>query len=399
AVFVGTFSLEAAEVVAEATVGTLGALVEGSLVKALAGSRFLVLETIREFALERLRDLPEEAGLRERHAVYYRALALTASLDTDVASEQRPEIVFPDAANLQAALAWALEADEIRFGLELLVALEQFWVLGYTEEGMRWFTRFLDRAEDAEPHLLARALRSYGSSAHFAGEFDLAERLWEESLAIYESLGDEHGIAVLLHRLSILALHHGAVELARTRAEQSLEIHRRLGNDKGVCQPLSLLGALSLQSGDVAAGVALLEESAELAAKIGWRWWRAGTLSALADVALAQGRSEDARNLLRESLALGLEFRDPVGLCWYLSQYALSLALDSRTADAGRIWGAVEASNAFIPGGPWPRDMHALEERLLAVADEPFEQAREAGRGTALEALAEERLADVAPDA
>jgi predicted ATPase len=390
AVFVGTFSLEAAEVVTEATVGTLGALVEASLVKALAGSRFLVLETIREFGLERLHEQSDEPELRRRHAAYYRALALSASLDTDVPSEQRPDVVIPDVPNLRAALGWALETDEIEFGLELLVELEQLWVLGYTEDAMSWFSTFLAHATDVPPLLRARALRSYGSSASFAGEFALAERLWEESLALYDQLGNEHGIAVLLHRLSISALINGDVPRAQERAQRSLEIHRRLANDKGACQPLSLLGAIALQVGHVAEGVALLEESAELAAKIGWRWWRAGTLGALADVALARGSTEHARELLRESLDLGLQVHDRVGLSWYLSQYAVALALDCRTAEAGRIWGAVGASSAFIPGGPWPRDLHALEERLLAHADPAFEEAREAGRSVTLEALAHE---------
>jgi predicted ATPase/class 3 adenylate cyclase len=373
AVFAGTFSLEAAEAVAESTVEALGALVEASLLKALAGTRFLMLETIRELALERLDELPAEEELRARHAAYYRALALTASLDTDVPGEQRPEIVIPEVANLRAALAWALE---------------QLWVLGYTEEGMRWFRAFLDDA-DAVPALLrARALRSFGSSAHFAGERDLAERLWEESLAEYERLEDDHGIAVLLHRLSISALEHGDVDEARKRSERSLELHRALANDKGAVQPMTLLGALALQIGDRDRGVSLLEESAELATKIPWRWWRAGTLSALADVAIAEGRTADARPMLHEALDLGLELGDRVGVSWYLSQVSLMLTREGRTEEAGRVWGAVEEAAAFIPGGPWPRDAERLERDLGELADEVFERGREAGRSLALEEVA-----------
>jgi predicted ATPase len=391
AVTAGTFSLDAAEQVAGASVETLGAIAEASLVKPLVGTRFLMLETIRELAFEHFDELGEVAELRERHARYYHAIALTACLDTDVAAEQRPEIVMPDVPNLRAALTWALETDQIEFGLDLLVALEQFWVLGYTAEGMRWFSAFLEHA-DAAPHLLrARALRSFGSSASFAGEFDLAERVWKESLAEYERLGDEHGIAVLLHRLSISALIRGDVEQARALSERSLELHRRQANDKGAVQPLALLGAIALQAaGDRPLGLALLEESAELSGRIGWRWWRAGTLSALADVALADGRAGDARKLLYESVDLGLQVGDRVGLSWYLSQFALSLGLEARTGQAGRIWGAGEAATAFVPGGPWPRDADDLEHRMLAIADTEFERAREQGRSLTLEAVAAE---------
>ena len=388
AVFAGTFSLEAAEVVAETTIEALGALVEASLVKSLAGTRFLMLETIREFALERFAEAAEAGDLRARHAAYFHALALTAALDTDVAGEQRPDIVIPEAANLRAALVWALECGETEFGLDLLVALEQFWVFGYTEEGMRWYRAFLERADAAPPLLRARALRSFASSAGFFGDWDLAERLSEESLTEYQRLEDDHGIAVLLHRLAVPALLRGDVERARELADRSLEIHRRLGNDKGACQPLALLGALALQTGDRADGVALLEESAELAKKISWRWWRAGTVSALAEVAIAERRGADARTLLRESLDLALQVGDRVGLSWYLSQFALTLAQEGRTEDAGRVWGAVEAAAAFIPGGPWPRDADALDRELKQFAGLAFERGRESGRALSLEDVA-----------
>jgi hypothetical protein len=190
--------------------------------------------------------------------------------------------------------------------------------------------------------------------------------------------------------LSISALIRGDVEQARALSERSLELHRRQANDKGAVQPLSLLGAIALQGGDRPLGLALLEESAELAGRIGWRWWRAGTLSALADVALADGRAGDARKLLYESVDLGLQVGDRIGLSWYLSQFALSLGLEARTAEAGRIWGAVEASNAFVPGGPWPRNANELEHQMLAIADTEFERAREQGRRLALEAVAAE---------
>jgi predicted ATPase len=389
AVFAGTFSLDAAEKVADCTVETLDAVVEASLVKALAGTRFLMLETIRELAVERLAELDDVADLRARHARYYHLVAVSACLDTDDdAAEQRPEIVIPEAANLRAALTWALETGEIEFGLDLLVALEQFWVLGYTAEGMSWYSAFLEHADAVSPLLRARALRSFGSAAHFAGESDLAERLWEESLAAYEQLEDERGIAVLLHRLSIPALVRGDVERAHVLSTRSLELHRRLANDKGAVQPLALLGAIALQSGDPRRGLALLEESAELARKIGWRWWRAGTLSALAEVAIADGRLGDAKGLVHEAVDLALQLGDRVGLSWYLSQFALALVHESRSEDAGRIWGAVETAAAFIPGGPWPRDMERLQRDVLAFADIAFETGREAGGSLSLEEAA-----------
>jgi hypothetical protein len=388
AVFAGTFSLEAAETVVDTDVQTLGAIVEASLIKPFVGSRFLMLETIREFASERFAELEDAEALRARHAEYYYELTLTAALDTDVPEEQRPEIVMPDVANVRAALGWALERGQIEFGLKLLVGLEQFWTLGYTAEGLNWYSTFLERADAAPPLLRARALRSYGSSASFSGQHDLAEGLWEESFAEHERLADNHGIAVMLHRLSIISLIHGDVELARERSERSLELHREAANDKGALQPLALLGTLALHGGEHDAGVALLEESARLARKIGWRWWLAGTLSELADVALSDRRGPDARTLLSEAVGLGLQVHDRVGLSWYLSQFALVLARDGATEKAGELWGAVEAAAVFIPGGPWPRDFEALQGELLEFADGDFVRGAEQGRSLELEDVA-----------
>jgi len=77
-----------------------------------------------------------------------------------------------------------------------------------------------------------------------------------------------------------------------------------------------------------------------------------------------------------------------LALSWYLSQFALALVHDARTEEAGRIWGAVEAAAAFVPGGPWPRDLERLQREVLACADVAFETGREAARALSLEETA-----------
>ncbi len=113
----------------------------------------------------------------------------------------------------------------------------------------------------------------------------------------------------------------------------------------------------------------------------------AARLRSLDSAALLE-RLGDARGLLHEAVDLALQFGDRVGLSWYLSQFALALAHESRSEDAGRIWGAVEAAAAFIPGGPWPRDMERLRHEVMAFADVAFETGRQSGRSLSLEEAA-----------
>jgi len=113
----------------------------------------------------------------------------------------------------------------------------------------------------------------------------------------------------------------------------------------------------------------------------------AARLRSLDSAALLE-RLGDARGLLHEAVDLALQFGDRVGLSWYLSQFALALAHESRSEDAGRIWGAVEAAAAFIPGGPWPRDMERLRREVMAFADVAFETGRQSGRSLSLEEAA-----------
>jgi hypothetical protein len=111
-------------------------------------------------------------------------------------------------------------------------------------------------------------------------------------------------------------------------------------------------------------------------------------VSALAEVAIAEERIGDALGLLHEAVGLALQLGDRVGLSWYLSQFALVLLHESRPEEAGRVWGAVESAAAFIPGGPWPRDIERLQRDVLALADAAFERGREGGCSLSLEEAA-----------
>ena len=127
------------------------------------------------------------------------------------------------------ALAWALRSESVALGFEIAVALEQLWTLEDPEEGISWFERLFERPEAAlvAPSLRAEALRAYGSCLAISGRWAAAEDMWTRSLALFEQLDDEHGRAVLMHRLGISAMQRGALDRARRLIEESHAIHAR----------------------------------------------------------------------------------------------------------------------------------------------------------------------------
>ncbi len=197
AAFSGSFTLEAAETVCRTDLDAVESLVEKSLVRRWGSGRLGLLETIREYALERLDESPEAEDVRRRHAEFFLSVATAANLNAlrFRGGDQRYDVAIAEQDNIRGALAWALASGSIPLGLELATAIDFFWVTHDPHEGRRWFAALLEHpaAEGAPPHLLADALRSYGGSTDLAGDYEAAERLWQRSLALFEQLGDEHG--------------------------------------------------------------------------------------------------------------------------------------------------------------------------------------------------------------
>ena len=222
AVFRGGATLAAIEAVTGATSDLVESLVDKSLLRRRRG-RLVMLETVREFALDELERSGEAAAVRDAHAAYYLAVAEGANLNAARLRPggQRLDIAIADQDNIRRALDWAIESCDPERGLRLLAAMEQFWVVNDPGEGARRHAEVLDLDGDVDPMVRAEALRSYASSADIAGQNELALELYERSLAIVDQLGDAHGRAVLLHRLGIHAMHDGDFERARALVGES----------------------------------------------------------------------------------------------------------------------------------------------------------------------------------
>jgi predicted ATPase/class 3 adenylate cyclase len=377
AVFQGSFSLEAAETVCDTDFDHLESLVDKSLARRWASGRLGLLDTIREYALGRLDESAEAEDLRRRHADFFRAVAESANLNVGKLAPggQHLEIAIAEQDNIRGALAWAIGSGSVALGVSIATAMEQFWVLDDPREGMRWFAALLEQPEGAAGplELRAHALRAYGSSTDIAGDNAAAERLYEQSLALFDQLADEHGRAVLLHRLGISAMRRGELDRARELIEASDEIHARAGDRWGQAQTIGTLGAIARDAGDDSRAFELIGRSAALAHDVHVPWWESGMLAELASVSLNAGRIDEAESTARQSLALAGELRDRSGLVFGVGLLACVAAERGQHERASRLWGAVMAEDAGAPLGGWRRHRQALEARIREAAGPEFD--------------------------
>jgi predicted ATPase len=397
AVFRGSFSLDAAEAVCGADLDLVEALVVKNLLRRRWESgRLLMLETILEYARELLEDSPEAASTHSRHAEYFLEVAKSANLNVGLPGRlpQRLELAFLEQDNIRGAMDWAIRSGRVELGLQLGAAMEQFWPLEDPQEGVRWFERLFEAEESrrVSADIRGHALRAYGSSASLGGEPALAERLWEESLACFEELGDEHGRAVILHRLGIAAMMRGDLGRAKELVEASDEIHTRNAETWGRAQTVGTLGAIARETGDGTRARGLIEQSADLARDAGVPWWRAGMLAELAQLLLAEGRVDEGEALAHESLAIADELRDRSGRIFGVGLLACVAAERREYERAGRLWGATEGESAWAPLGGWERHRDACYARIQQAANAEFEVGLSSGRELELEVAVEEAM-------
>jgi predicted ATPase len=379
-VFAGGCTYGSAEAVCDTDPDTLQSLLHKSLLRRREESgvpRFWMLETIRELAAEELRAAHEEAELRQVHAGHYLAVARSANLAADVDGVMRHDLVLPERDNMRAALTWAVEEGEWELGLELLVALENYWATSLPEEGLDWAITLLagaDRAGGVEPRLVARALRVQGGMQNMLGQLDATEASWGRALAIVGPLGDDRAVATLLHRLSNTAMRRGDTGRARELAAKSLEGHRRAGAwPKGEAQALTSLAWVAQQEGDLEHALELLREARTQAVDAGFRWWEAGTLANIAAVSLQLGRLDEARSYAREALSLSRAMHDRRGVLYELRLLIEIAAAHGDARFAATLSGAVEAEAARAPVGLWihswarkPVEPSFLDDEALA---------------------------------
>jgi predicted ATPase len=404
-VFASGWTLEAAEAIcAGEGIGTgdvldlVTSLVEKSLAALdtrAGGSRYRLVETVRQYAREKLLDSAGGEPVRCRHRDYYLALAETSE-SALIGPDQYAWLrrLEDEHDNLRAALEWSLAAGGDS-ALRLCGALQRFWIMhGHHFEGRQWCARALrDMPADAPPRALAKVRNCAGLLAYHHGDYDEAWASLESALSLWRGVGDRRGMAVSLNNLGMVALDREDLDGARSMHEQSLAIARELGNRNGVARSLGNLGMVKCAQHDYASARLLFEECRTIMRELGDRDGLATALHSLGAVAYELGDFAAATAHYVESLSILWELGHRVRIVYSLEELASVAAALGNPAQAARLWGAGERLREEI-GAPAPNDAEHAERvaaARAALADErSFRQAWTAGRALTLEQAIDE---------
>ncbi len=332
-VFVGGCTLEAAEAVCNAkrdlgvdVLEGMTSMVDKSLVQqadpVAAEPRFVMLETIREYALERLASSGDEALARRAHAAY--CLVLAEEESSRQGGEETAgwlERFDAEHDNFRAALDELTRRGDAEWGLRLAASLFRFWEMReYLREGRDRLERLLKLpGAAARNKVRARALFAAAVLTGEQGDYAAGRKLGEESLEINRESGDRQGVAVCLNALAVNARERGDAAAARLLFQEALELWRELGDRVAVARCLSNLANAVRVERDYALARSLHEEALSLFRELGDQTGVAWAINHEGDVASEQGNATEARALYEKSLALFRTLGDEWGIAGTLA--------------------------------------------------------------------------------
>ncbi len=398
AVFVGGFSLEAAARVAGADDSDKGnvldgvaALVDQSLLQVIEGSdgepRYQMLETIREYGLERLAFSGEEAITRERHAAWCLSLAERAEPTLFLRSAHGPWLneLTAEQANLRAALAWLETSAATEAGLRLPGALWWFFYLhGDWREGRGWLERALMRSVGAPAATRAKLLLGVATLAHMQGDDARAVAVAEEGLALWRHVGEPQETAYALLLLGVVARDRGDYDAALPLLEEALALFQETGYPALAALTSFHLGVVAHGQTDHLRAASLLAKTLALSRELGDSWCAAITLGHLGLIAGEQGELARAGAYHAESLALHRAVGFKQGIVESLAGLATLATACQQLERAARLFGAAEVQrdilgmHFFMP----ERAMYerAIRELQTALGESAFATAWATGR-------------------
>jgi predicted ATPase len=343
-VFVGGCTLDAAEAVCDADLDVLQSVVDKSLLRH-TDERFWMLETIREYAAERLEQSGEAEELGRRHAEHFLALAEEAEPSIlGVSPQEWLDRLERDDDNLRAALDRFETSGEIQVAMHLGGTIWEFWCLrGHFQEGWRRLEHLLGM--DGRPtKARAKALTGATHLAPGAGVDQATQRLRaEQALALHRELGDPWSIAFAEHEFALALAMAGEFATARPLVEDSVRRLREVDDEHRALQATRVLAWCHLELGDLERAKALYEELLEGARAAGDEQMEARALATLSQFATDEGRNQDAFDLMSEAYRLDREFGDSFEIANDLVYVARAVAFADRAVAAARLVSLYEA--------------------------------------------------------
>jgi len=381
-------------------------LMDVSLITVTEGAdgepRVGLLETIREFALERLAEAGEAGSAQRRHAEHYAAIAEQAHQQlygpAQLAALDRLEAEHD---NLRAALTWSLEPqatdvadpERIGIGLRLVETLAAFWHQhGHATEGRRWLQRAIELASEDTGAPLAAVAHGLGILLTQQGEWAAAVPLFERSLAIYRDSGDRDQEARELNSLGITHGYNGDLSTARSLLEESATLAREIGSDQRLAAALTNLGMVENFAGDLDRAAQVLQEAVTLDQKHGDQLGLVLDRHALTMVSLRAGHTRRARDLLSATADYVVSAGNSDILAAALELAACTVAELGEPLRAARLAGAAAAVRQTA-GMPAPDLEAELVEGFLGPARATMARAEWDAEYGAGRALSQERAA------
>jgi predicted ATPase/class 3 adenylate cyclase len=411
AAFVGGWTFESAEEIANPegeleieTLDGLESLGEKSLVQGALSDhepRFRMLETIREYGLERLKSAGEFDSIRTRHQIAFLRLAEKAESHLyGRDSKAWFDRLESEHDNLRLAIQWAIESVRVEDGMRLTSALWRFWqIRGYLAEGRRWVeAMFALPSAGMRSAVRAKALLAAGSLAYWQGNLETAGREYTESLSISRELNDARGIAEGLFNLSFVHSALGESDLASRYLLEARGTFQKLGDERQAAFATMGLGIAAVRMGDSESGWSFAKEARARFESLGDPLGIGLGSGVMGHLSLAEGDNEAGRREFLTSLAVVEEIGDRLGIAVALDAAALIAGRRGRHDVSLRLAGAADSIKKTARGQapiPWynfedPRDLaggtHSPQQITAAL---------ELGRDMSIEeaiALAKEEL-------
>jgi predicted ATPase/class 3 adenylate cyclase len=403
AVFAGSFELESAEAICHADLDVLQSLIDKSLLRHSEDGRFFMLGTIKELALEKVRDLPDASSLPRGHDEHFVAVAeeldarerLSGMRDLSAESLGRFERELP---SFRAALVGLLEADRREGVLRLGAALWRFWLnRGQYRDAADWVEVAPLNDATLPSDVRAAALAAAGAIAYYTrDDVDEAERFWREGLDLSRSRDDPYELGAALSRLASIAWRRGDFDGAIAYHKQALPLYEQAGAEALALEQLHWLGDAYMDRGDYEESERVLQETATRAREFGFHQQLTSTLHSLGDLSLDRRDPETALHRFGEALEYAVATASRRVQVYCVAGVACAQLLRGDERAAARLWGIAEDQERRL-GFRMLLTERQRYERLMSDARErlgaAYEAEHRAGEGLTLEkAVAEARL-------